>query len=169
MAFDFWGDDEEEVSGSYDSGSGDFEVIPKGTKVLFAMDEVGIEETDTETYISTRWAVMEPEEYKNRKVFHKIRIWSRKDKKAEKAANMLKAIDSNAGGKLRKSGQAPDDWDDDLLSRCLLNKPMIGTLGVWELNDKSASGNWIMAISPKGKLEDKKPKSQQDDDDDIPF
>ena len=174
MSFDFWNDDQEEVSsGTYDSGSGDLEVIPKGTKVLFAMDEVKVEETEKETYINTRWVVMQPEAYQNRKVFHKIRLWDSNPAKAEKAGKLIKAIDANAGGKLRKSGDGPDDWDDDLLSRALMNKPMLGTLGVWELEDKSAKGNWIMAVEPKGKVDapaqKAKGKPLVDEDDDIPF
>lgn len=171
MSFDFWNDDTEEVSsGTYDSGSADFEVIPKGTKVLFAIDNVQVEETEKETYINTRWVVMQPEEYKNRKVFHKIRVWDADQKKAEKAGKLIKAIDANAGGKLRTYGRSPDEWNDDLLSRALLNKPMLGTLGVWELQDKSASGNWIMAVEPKGKVDAHKAKPKQEiTDDDIPF
>lgn len=174
MSFDFWNDDTEEASsGKYDSGSNDFEVIPKGTKVLFAIDEVKVEETEKETYINTRWVVMQPEQYKNRKVFHKIRLWDADQKKAEKAGKLIKAIDANAGGKLRTYGRSPDEWNDDLLSRALLNKPMLGTLGVWELQDKSASGNWIMAVEPKGKVDaptqKAKGKPVVDEDDDIPF
>ena len=172
MSFDFWNDDTEEASsGTYDSGSGDFEVIPKGTKVLFAIDEVKLDEDrDGNEYINTRWVVMQPEQYKNRKVFHKIRLWDTDQKKAEKAGKLIKAIDANAGGKLRKSGDGPDDWNDDLLQKALLNKPMLGTLGVWELQDKSASGNWIMAVEPKGNVDAHKAKPKQEiTDEDIPF
>ncbi len=180
MAKDWWGDEAaEETSGSYDSGSSAFSVIPKGTKVLFAMDEIKLDEDRYgNEYISTRWVVMGPGEYKNRKVFHKIKIWDADTTKKGKAEKLIKAIDANSGGKLRASGKTPDDWDDDLLSECLLNKPMLGTLGVWELDDKSASGNWIMAVDPKEKADDAKPaepvKPKQkpiiiDEDDNIPF
>lgn len=177
MAVNFWGDDEVET-GEYESKqeTKEFSVIPDKTKVSFYMDEVKLDEYMGEKFINTRWVISAPAEFKNRKIFHKVKLWNIDQKKAEKAAKLIKAIDVNCGGKLRASGLSPDDWDDDLLSKCLLNHEMLGTLGVWDFNDRQ--GNWIMAVSPKVDAVEEKPKANKpketygdfkDDDLSIPF
>ena len=42
----FWGDDEVEVTDTFSSGGGDFEVIPKNTNVLFEIEEIEIREAN---------------------------------------------------------------------------------------------------------------------------
>lgn len=144
-------------NGEFDAGGGRIEVIPDGTSVLAAIDEAKWERTqDQDRYISLRWTVLAPEEFKNRKVFQKL--WVLDDeprvkdpaKKRDKAKRMLAAIDTNAGGKLLARNEMPTD---ESLTSCLTNKPMVVRVMVWEMEDRSTGkinqGNWIGAVSPK--------------------
>ena len=124
-------------------------------------------------YISAKWTVLKPDEFKNRKIFQKIRVMDEDVKKADKAKRMLAAIDKNAsGGKLLSLDRQPTDSD---MAKALVNKPMVLKLGVWEMNDKS--GNWVQAVSPKtGQQSAPKPapapaptNAYSDFDDDIPW
>ena len=172
-----------EKSGNMEMGGGDIEPIPNGTQVLAAPDEAKWDEYQGDEYISLRWNVLQPKEFANRKIFHKIRVCDSDAKKADKAKRMLAAIDTNAGGKLLARGERPTD---ESLTRCLVNKPMVLKLQVWEIekdDGTTARGNWVAAVSPRqgdaAKAEPKhEPKKQEktleekvDDafDDDIPF
>lgn len=168
-------------SNTYEN-SNDLAPIPDKTSVLFAVEEAKWDTTQQgERFISTKWRVAAPQPYGNRVVFHKLRVYSNDDKKADKAKRMLAAIDANAGGKLRQLNHEPTDQD---LMLALVGKPMGGKLGVWETEDKSASGNWIMAVSPATRggaqqqpaQQQRQPVQQQtaayaslDDPDQIPF
>jgi hypothetical protein len=178
----------------YEVPGGNMEPIPNNSDVLAIIDEIkwtdNGNESDPREYISARWSVMAPEQFKNRKVFHKLWVTdfdpnAKDDDKAkvkrDKARRMLAAIDANAGGSLTRSGDAPTD---DTLAMHLMNKPMVikcmeygfkGNDGSW------VSGNWISAVSPSDKElhigEASKPKPQvqtggggrADLDDEIPF
>jgi hypothetical protein len=172
--------------------SGNLDPIPDGSSVLAMIDEAKWDERDGAEYISLRWTVLAPDEYKNRKIFQKL--WVTDDdpsandsdkaaKKRDKARRMLAAIDANAGGKLTRKPGKPSD--DDLTS-CLTNKPMIVKAMVWEMPDRERMGefirgNWISAVAPKSKGIDVKeakaaPKPARGGapaggilDDDVPF
>lgn len=164
-------------TGEFDGGGGDFDPIPAKTQVLAAPDEAKWDCKQTETgmdeFISVRWVIYKPDQYKGRKIFQKIRVLDPEPKKVDKAKRMLTAIDANAGGTLVKLGRKPTDAD---LAKALINKFMMLMLQVWKSNDKDGNpitGNWVSAVAPKG---DGKPtpaaKPQQktgDFDDDIPF
>lgn len=178
------------TDGNFESGGGDMTPIPDGTSVLAIADEAKWDSfNDGPQFISIRWSVMAPQEYKNRKIFQKLWVGGNnphhKDpaKQGDSHKRMLAAIDANAGGKLFASGEAPTD---DSMTRFLCNKPMVLKLGVWEMEveGQSKSGNWIQAVSPRNggaaqkKVEPKKqeekpeaPEFQGDDDldPDIPF
>lgn len=157
----FWKIDGEELknSGSFEQEGGDIKPIPDDTQVLALVDEA---KWDTpyegeEQFISLRWAVMAPAEFKGRKVFQKLWVLGnnpRQDdaekRKAQgvKAKKMLAAIDHNAGGKLFASEEAPTD---DSMARTITNKPMVLKLKVWEMTiqGEEKSGNWIAAVSPR--------------------
>lgn len=158
----------------YEIPSGNLDPIPDGSSVLAMIDEAKWDEKNEADYISLRWTVLSPDEYKNRKVFQKL--WVTDDdpgakdadkaaKKRDKAKRMLAAIDANAGGKLVKKGAMPTD--DDLMS-CLSNKPMIIKCMVWSVQsrenpDETIEGNWISAVAPKAKgidVKEAKPKPQ---------
>lgn len=175
-------------------GGGNMDPIPDGSSVLAMIDEAKWSKTQNgeAEFISLRWTVLSPDEYKNRKVFQKL--WVTDDdpqakdadkaaKKRDKARRMLAAIDANAGGKM---SQKPGTPTDETLTACLTNKPMIIKCMVWEMPDRESpgafiSGNWISAVSPKAKGIDVKAPSVQRpnakgnvdnpalDSDEIPF
>lgn len=134
------------TSGTMEMGGGDIEPIPKGTNVLAAADEAKIDEYEGVRTIKVRWNVLQPEQYKNRKVFQKIKVFDTDSAVRDKALRMLVAIDANCGGKLVASGQEPNDQN---LTAALLNRPMVLSLEVWQLDDKSKSGNWVAKVSPR--------------------
>jgi len=173
-------------------GGGNFDPIPDGSSVLAMIDEAKWDEKDHASFVSLRWTVLSPDEYKNRKVYHKLWVTdddpNAKDadkaaKKRDKARRMLAAIDANAGGKLTTKPGVPTD---ETLTACLTNKPMIVRLAVWEMPDREKpgefiSGNWVQAVAPKSKGIDVKdappPKAKPQAsslgagslDDEIPF
>ncbi len=144
----------------YEVPSGNMDPIPAGSSVLAMIDECKWEMKPTgEEFISARWTVLAPEQYKNRKVFHKMWVLdmdpSAKDeasglKKRDKARKMLAAIDANTGGKLTAKPGRPTN--DDLLS--LTNKPMVCTMMIWSMPDTRNGGmmhgNWVSAVASKG-------------------
>ena len=153
--------------GNMDMGGGSFDPIPKDTNVLAAITETKIDSYEGERYINNAWTVLAPAEYKNRKIFQKLRVYDADPAKKDKAIRMLAAIDANCGGKLVASGKEPTD---SLLTQCLLNKPMVCNLQVWELDDKSKSGNWISKVSPRKAQQEAAPApAVEDDTDSIPF
>lgn len=163
---------DEENLGSFEVG-GSLPPLPKGTQVLAAADEAKWDSYQSENFISIRWSVLLPEEHKNRVIFQKIRIEDADEAKRNRALRMLAAVDANAGGKLMAAGVRPTD---EALASCLTHKPMVLKLDVWETDDKSKSGNWVAAVSPrKGGAAAPKPEpapapvSAVDFDDDIPF
>jgi hypothetical protein len=148
-------------------GGGNFDPIPEGSSLLALPDEVKWDSKDEANFISIRWSVLSPDEYKNRKVFHKLYVTdldpSVKDpekakKKRDKARRMLSAIDANAGGALSASNEAPTN---DALAAALQNKPMIITVQVWDLVDRNTGdkimGNWVCAVNPSDHGVDIKP------------
>ena len=180
----------------YEIPSGNLEPIPDGSSVLAMVDEAKWAEWENASYVSLRWSVLAPDEYKNRKVFQKL--WVTDDhpeakdaikaaKKRDRARQMLAAIDANAGGKLTKNEGVPTD---ETLTQCLTNKPMIIKCVIWERPDrekpgKFISGNWIAAVAPKANgIDVNAPEPKRDKpadqtgggfggglgiDDDIPF
>ncbi len=178
-------------------GGGNLDPIPDGSNVLAIIDEAKWDERNEAKYISLRWSVLSPDDYKNRKVFQKL--WVTDDdpnaknadaakKKRDKAKRMLAAVDSNAGGALTKAGEMPTD---ETLQQHLMNKPMVIKTMIWSMPDREnpgekITGNWIAAVAPASKGVDVKPPkeapaggggggrpsnsgSTYDIDDEIPF
>mgnify|MGYP003471974838 FL=1 len=190
----FWntsdGEDAAKTGTEYEIPGGSMEPIPAGSSVLAMIDEAKWDHTQSgaEEFVSLRWTVLAPEEYKNRKVFHKLWVTDHdpnaKDHakavaKTDKARKMLAAIDANAGGKLTAKDARPSDDD---LARALQDRPMVITLMIWDSNTGGGGGNWVSAVAPKNKalkIGDKapaKPKGnpldfnrRADVDDEIPF
>jgi len=163
MTMGFWntsdGEDAAKTGAEYEIPGGSMEPIPAGSSVLAMIDEAKWDHTqnNAEEYVSLRWSVLAPEEYKNRKVFHKLWVTDHdpnaKDTakavaKTDKARKMLAAIDANAGGKLTAKDSRPSDDD---LALALTNKPMVITLMTWDSNTGGAGGNWVSAVAPKNK------------------
>ena len=159
----FWntsdGEDAAKTGTEYEIPGGSMEPIPAGSSVLAMIDEAKWDHTqnDAEEFVSLRWTVLAPEEYKNRKVFHKLWVTDHdpnaKDHakavaKTDKARKMLAAVDANAGGKLTAKDARPSDDD---LARALQDRPMVITLMIWDSNTGGAGGNWVAAVAPKNK------------------
>ena len=144
----FWLVDEQ-VTGQMEMSS-DIEPIPSKTQCVAAIDEIKWDNYNDEDYISARWNILQPAEFKNRKIFQKIKVKEADDKKRQKAVKMLAAIDFNAKGGLMTSGKVPTD---PLLQKALMNKIMVIMVQVWAIKDEATGetkkGNWISAVSPK--------------------
>lgn len=163
-----------DTNGSFESGGGDIEPIPNKTQVKAAIDEAKMDSYEGDEYISLRWTILAPEQYKNRKIFQKIRVFDGDSKKQDKAKKMLAAIATNAGGGLLKED---NPCNDVALQKHMLMKPMVLLLNVWKIKQDDGSeksGNWVGAVSPlKGgvKAQEPQPAPQMstDFDDDVGF
>ena len=157
----FWnlsdGGDATKTSGAFEVGGGNLEPIPDETTAIAIIDEAKWDRSrEGDEFVSLRWSVVAPDDYKNRKIYQKL--WVRdldpraKDaiKKRDKAIQMLAAIDSNAGGKLGMSTAMPND---DALSMALLNRPMAIKVKQWKMKNESTGedmiGNWVAAVGPR--------------------
>ena len=165
----FWTTEALASTGTVETGGGSIEPIPAKTQVKAAIDEAKWDSYDGDEYISLRWTVLAPADYKNRKIFQKIKV--NDPAKSEKAKKMLGAIAVNAGGGLLKTAGEPSDSD---LQKHLLNKPMALLLQVWKIKPEDGSdemtGNWISSVSPlKSKAAPTPTPAVEIDDDDIPF
>lgn len=152
MSFWDFQDGDEAVTGTFEVGGGNMEPIPNDTTCVAIIDEAKWDKDQLgNRLISLRWSVVAPDDYKNRKVFHKLWVDDDKPdhkdpaKKRDKDKRLLAAIDFNAGGKLVASGRAPTN---DALGMALMNKPMSIKVMLWEYNGKS--GNWVSAVGPRG-------------------
>lgn len=134
---------EQSANGAFDSNPA-AQVIPAKTMLTAIIDEAEWDEYEGDRFIKLRWCCVDGE-YKNRKVFQKVRVCDTEAKKKDKALRMLAAIDANAGGKLIELGKEPTDMD---LIGSLSNKPMVIELDVWNLNGNS--GNWVKRVAPAG-------------------
>lgn len=134
----------EELIGQFDMG-GSIEPIPDGTQLLAFIDEAKWDSFEGEEYISFRWDILKPEEYKNRKIFQKLKVKDEDDKKSSKAKRMLMAIDHNSKAGLMSTGEEPTT---QLMQNKLTNRPMVIKVQIWNFNDKT--GNWISSVAPKG-------------------
>ena len=127
---------------TFESGGGNFDPIPDNTKCIAAIEEAKWADYQGESYINLKWRVMRPNEYGNRIIFQKLKVFEHGDK-GDKAKRMLMAIDANCGGKLAKLRDTPQDED---LMMSLIGKPVAIKVQVWEINGKT--GNWISAVAP---------------------
>lgn len=165
----FWTTEALASTGTVETGGGDMTPIPAKTQVKAAIDEAKWDSYDGDEYISLRWTVLAPADYKNRKIFQKVRV--NDPTKGEKAKKMLGAIAVNAGGGLLKTTGQPTDSD---LQKHLLNKPMALLLQVWKIKPEDGSdemtGNWISSVSPlKAKADPTPAPVVEDIEDDLAF
>ena len=181
----FWqlsdGSDLNDSTGEFEISGGDLEPIADGTTCLASIEEAKWDQDrEGNIFLSLRWGVQNPVEYKNRKVFQKLWVKDHdpraKDpaKKKDKAMRMFGAIDKNAGGKLVAAGREPTAED---LARNLNLKLMLIKVKVWEIkNDETGEmsrGNWIAAVTPRDTKSmpapAAKPKAAAVASDDVPF
>jgi len=135
---------------TFDAGGGNLDPIPDNTSCIAAIEEAKWDSYEGDSFINLKWRVMRPAAYANRVLFQKLKVYgTSKDKDpkatADKAKRMLAAIDANCGGKLMALGR---DFEDADLMIALVGKPMAIKVQVWQLDDKSKSGNWISAVAP---------------------
>lgn len=180
----FWNlnDGSSAASGSeFEMGGGDFEPIPANTELVAVIEEAKWDEYEGDRFISLKWRVAQPEEYGNRVIFQKLRVYNADPVKADRQKRMLAAIDANAGGKLVALGREPSDQD---LMSALAGRMMAIKVQIWKMNSRETgepmSGNWISAVSPaKGKSAEAakkaapqpvaQPGPADNFEDDIPF
>lgn len=141
--FDLSDNSKVSTDGKFEINTGSV-LIPNDTTCLAMIDEAGWSEYQGDEYINLRWVIAEPKQYADRKVFQKLRVYDTDAKKADKAKQMLAAIDANAGGKLMASGEDPTDM---MLTKALINKLMLIKVMEYEFNDRK--GNWIAAVAPR--------------------
>jgi len=149
----FWatsdGSSAQKTEGKFEMGGGDIAPIPDGTSVLAIAEEAKNDEYQDNQYIKVKWRISKPAEYANRVIFQKVQVYEKDAGKADKAKRMLAAIASNAGGGLFTSmEQRNEAMPSDMSLAQLCNRPMVLKMGVWELDDKTKSGNWVQAVSP---------------------
>jgi hypothetical protein len=152
------------------SGGGNFDPIPDDTTCLAVIDEAKWDKDQSlNEYISLRWSIVSPAEYKNRKVFQKLWVEdldpNAKEKglkKRDNAKKMLASIDFHTGGKLLSVDERPTD---ERMASSLMMKPLLIKLKIWGMGDKK--GNWIAAVTSKDK--GTVSKAPEPVDDEIPF
>lgn len=126
---------------------GSVDLIPKNTRVVATCEEAKNDSYNGENYINLKWRVNLPKEYANRVVFQKLKVYDQAKQKS--AREMLAAIASNAGGRLFQAMMAGNEqMPSDASLQTLCNSPMVLLLDVWELDDKSKSGNWVRSVAP---------------------
>jgi hypothetical protein len=150
--------------------------------VLAICEEAKNETYNFKSYIKLKWRISQPEQHANRVIFQKMQVYD--DAKSAAHRKMLAAIATNAGGKLFSAMEsAGEDSPSDQSLQHLCNRPMVLLLGVWELEDKGKSGNWVKAVSPRkdgaqaaapinpatARPAKPAPAPVSVDDDDIPF
>ena len=149
----------QDVAKEFEVPGGNLDPIPEGSHVLASIDAIKWEKTQDglAEYVNITWTVLKPEEYKNRKIFHKLWVSDfdpsvsdieKAKKKRDRNIQMLATIDANAGGKLAKLQEKPSD---DQMSFALVSQMMVLGIGEYETPDGSKRGNWVRSIGPRDK------------------
>lgn len=174
-------------TGEFELGGGDIKPIPKNTIVKVIAEQVkwtGF--NDDPEFIDISWTVQAPAEYKNRKIFQKVKVDDRDPNVSDKAIRMLGAILHNAGSGFEALGEGKPTGDK--LNSIITFKPMFLKLGVWEITkdefgsplptENVKSGNWVQAVSKAAPQQQAAVAQQQTQtrggatstlDDDLPF
>ena len=162
---------------TFELGGGDILPIPKDTRVLAICEEAKNNEYNGDRYINLKWRVNQPAEFANRVLFQKLKVYDLAKGEAHK--RMLAAIATNSGGKLFTVMQTAGEHEpSDQSLATITNSPMVLLLDVWELDDKSKSGNWIKSVSARQgvaqvqqapKVAATKPVAASFSADDVPF
>lgn len=138
-------------------GGGGGDIFPDGSSLLAVIDEMKWHSFDDnpERFVNYRLSVLQPEQYKGRKVFLKLhpngdiantKTQEKANKKADKSKRFMGVIAANAGWDISKLSAEPSDED---FAANVLNKPMTFRLGLWEMNDKK--GNYLQAVADASK------------------
>lgn len=169
-----------ETTGNFEAASNDFAPIPKGTVVRVIAEEVKWKQFNADPeFVEIKWSIVDGE-YKNRKIFQKIRTQDNDPQKAAKANKMLGAINFNAKGGLENLTHKPTDAE---LTNALTFKPMFLKLDVWTVKEDMSGnslpehewkhGNHVTSVSSQGATTAAAPKAPVPaanvTDDDLPF
>lgn len=162
-----------EQNGNFETANNDFAPIPKGTVVKVIAEEVKWKQFNADPeFVEIKWSITEGE-YKNRKIFQKIKTQDNDPQKAKKANMMLGAINFNAKGGLESLAGKPTDQE---LTNALTFKPMFLKLDVWEMEveGQKKDGNFVVAVSSqqgtaKPQQAPTPAPAPADKDDDLPF
>lgn len=174
-------------TGEFELGGGDIKPIPKNTVLKVIAEQVkwtGF--NDDPEFIGISWTVQAPAEYKNRKIFQKVKVDDRDPNVSDKAIRMLGAILHNAGSGFEALGEGKPT--SDKLNSIITFKPMFLKLGVWEITkdelgnplptENVKSGNWVQAVSKAAPVQQAAQAQTQTQtrggatsslDDDLPF
>src|SRR5699024_2859928 len=148
MVMSFWNSDHKAVGTSFESGGGDFEPIPANTGCIAAIQQASWAEYHGDRYINIRWQVLQPEQYKNRVIFQKVRVLDDDAAKADRAKRMLAAIEANAGGKLVQLDRAPEDYDVALALDVQHMAKKLQVRGLTGDDRRQRHRNWVPAQAP---------------------
>lgn len=152
---------------------GSFDLIPKNTRVVATCEEAKNDSYDGENYINLKWRVNLPQEYANRVIFQKLKVYNPDRQKT--AREMLAAIAKNAGGRLFQAMTASNEqMPSDASLQTLCNSPMVLQLDVWDYKGKT--GNLVRSVAPYSQhsapapvVPQPAPAAQPQFDDPIPF
>ena len=177
--------------------SGRQEPIPAGTKLnANVLEATWEDETQyAKQHVLINWYITESGKYNGFTVKQKIHVFDAKTSKADKAKEMLMAIDSNCKGLLAKAADAGKlvIGDNGQLARALCGGSAMITVDVYEIESTNVdpatgelypprTGNWVRSVGPVAKkqaqedkhiekLADKKSPNYDagEYDDDLPF
>jgi len=133
-----------------DFDSNNFDPLPHNSFHNAVVSDIKWDEYDGDEYINVTWQIADEGEYKNRKVFHKIKVQDQKATTRDNAIKMLVALNNIAEADLL-SIAAPTDED---LQRELLGTVAMIKVQVWKIDDKS--GNWVSALGEPGDVPETK-------------
>lgn len=126
--------------------SNNFDPLPHNSHHNAVITDIKWDEFDGEEYINVSWQIADEGEYKNRKIFHKIKVNSGKSTTRDNAVKMLVALNNIAEADLL-SIATPTDED---MQRELLGTVAMIKVQVWKIDEKS--GNWVSAIGEAGEV-----------------
>ena len=133
-----------------DFDSNNFDPLPHNSFHNAVVSDIKWDEFDGAEYINVSWQIADEGEYKNRKVFHKIKVQEAKSTTRDNAIKMLVALNNIAEADLL-SIAAPTGED---LQRELLGTVAMIKVQVWQIADKS--GNWVSALGEPGDVPETK-------------
>lgn len=123
--------------------------IPDKTICRVMIDEGKWDEYQGERYISIAWSVIDGD-YKNRKVFQKLKVYDSKATKADTHKEALMRLFM-----LTKT-EVPQGEPTDMQLMKLAMKPLQIRCRVWEIEDSQTGdtkrGNWVDAIYPNTEI-----------------
>lgn len=133
---------------TFEAGGADFENIPKNTVVVAVAEDAEWKSfNDDPEFISITWSIQSPAQYKNRKIFQKIKVNDAKESTRDNAIQMLAAIYTNAGKDLSQVQGRPSDTD---ITNAIAFKKMALKLDVWKIDKdgETKTGNFVKSVAP---------------------